>query len=371
MSRCRLWICAIALACAAGGASATTITQGRSLTPLLPARGAYFDSSKSGTGVAVDVGLDGFVFLLYEGYDQLGAPTWYLIQGDWSPATEAQRIATGVIGTLDQPLLYAADGQCITCDFTGPPTVTIAPYPVSVTWTTPRHLDLAIGDQSWHMDAVQYGVADNQLPAGTWQLTISWEISAGADPTGDGVAAHTQIAKVKPGIFFGTLPIPTNVVLDANADPAIALPPEGSAYYAIDQSIECTPGPARAGTYGAAFTDIFSAVKLSSAFANFPSGAVYLAPMLWYDAATRRGGLDVATYAMGIDTVSLALGPNNVHFDLYVEPDRIVGHGVVQGQNLNQVPAGYWAPDSVMLNLSMQRVPDDLVERSIYPCMLL
>ena len=371
MSGCRLWMCATALACGAGAATAATITQGRSLALLLPARGAYFDSSKPGTGVAVDVGLDGFVFMLYEGYDELGAPTWYLIQGPWSPATEAQRIATGVIGTLNQPLLHAAGGQCITCDFTGPPAVTVAPYPVSVAWTSPRHLDLAIGDQTWHMDAVPYGVADDQLPAGTWQLTISWEGSAGANPTGDGVAARTQIAKVAPGILFATPPAATNVVLDANADPSIALPPQGSRYYAIAESIECTPGPARLGTYGAAFTDIFSAVKLSSAFAGYPAGTVYLAPMLWYDAATRRGGLDVVTYAMGIDTVELALGPNNVHFDLYIEPDRIVGHGVVQGQNFNMVPDGYWAPDSVMLNLSMQRLPDGLVDRSIYPCMLL
>ena len=371
MSPFRHWVWATALVCVAGGASAATITgQSKSLTPVLPARGAYYDSSKSGTGVAVDVGLNGFVFLTYYGYDSLGAPTWYSIQGQWLPAMEVQRIATGVIGSLKQPLLYATGGQCITCDFTMSPTVMAAPYPVSVTWTAPRHLDLTIGNQSWRMDAVQYNILDDQLPAGTWQLTISWDGGAEADPAGVGVAARTQIISIEPGIPFGTRPIPTTIALDPNADPAIALPPQGSEYYAVDQSNVCAPGPVRLGTYGAAFTDIFSAVKLSTLFANYPSGTQYLAPMLWYDAAAHRGGLDVVTRAMGIDTVALALGPNNIHFDLYVAPDRIVGHGVVQGQNVNNIPTGYWLPDSVMLNLLMQRVPDSVVERSIYPCLL-
>jgi len=368
MSGCRVWLGVTALACVASTASAATITQGTSLAPLLPARGAYFDTARSGTGVAVDVGLDGFVFLVYEGFDSLGAPTWYLLLGPWSPATEAQRIATGVIGTLNQPLLYAADGQCISCDFAGPPTISIAPYPASVVWTTPRHLDLSIGDQAWHMDAVQYGVADDQLPAGTWQLTISWESAADASPTGSGVAARTQIVRVEPGRPFATLPVAINVMLDPDADPSIALPPQGSAYFPIDQSIECTPGPVQLGTFGAAFADIFSAVKQSDVFAD--AAGNYLAPMLWYDAAARRGGLDVVTFTMGIDTSDLVLGPNNVHFDLYVEPDRIVGHGSVQGQNFKKVPSGYWSPNAVMLNLLMQRLPDGLVERSIYPCLL-
>lgn len=350
-------------------ADAIAITgQSTALIPLLPARGAYYDVTKPGTGVSVDVGLNGFIFLTYYGYNTLGAPTWYSIQGQWVPSTEAQRITTGVIGTLASPLVYSTGGQCITCSFTGGPVTTAAPYAVSVSWTAPRHLNLSIGDQSWQMDAVQYGVADQDLLSGTWQLTLSWDAGAGTGPTGTGVAARTQIVKVEPGIPFGKLPVPVYVALDPNADPGIALPPDGSKYYAVDQSIECTPGPARVGTFGEAFMDIFSAVQPSIRFANYPTQ--YLAPMLWYDPGKERGGLDVVTQAMGVDTVALALGPNNIHFDLYIEPDRIVGHGVVQGQNFKMVPTDYWLPDSVMLNLLMERLPDSLVERSIYPCLL-
>jgi hypothetical protein len=307
--------------------------------------------------------------LAYYGYDDLGAPTWHTIQAQWSPSTEAQRIAKDIIGTLNSPLLYATGGQCITCDFTKPPALVAEPYPVTVSWTTPRHLDLTIGNESWHMDAVQYGVADEQLLAGNWELTISWD----GDPAGDGanadVAASTQIATISPGVAFGKLPIPTIVALDPGADSSIALPPSGSIYFPIETSAPCQPGPIRIGTYGAAFADIFSAVQTSSLFSGYPSGAQYLAPMLWYDAATRRGGLDVVTRAMGIDTVPLGLGPNNIHFDLYVEPDRVVGHGRVQGQNLKAVPDAYWLPDTVALNLVMERLPDGLREHSIHPCM--
>ena len=358
------------LTCLAAGANAAPITsQSAALTPALPARGAYYDSSKSGTGVFVDVGLRGFVFLAYYGYDSLGAPTWHTIQAQWSPSTEAQRMAKGVIGTLNSPLLYATGGQCITCDFTQPPTLVVEPYPVTVSWTTPRHLDLTIGNESWHMDAVQYGVADEQLLAGTWQLTISWDGDTGGNSANTDVAASTQIATILPGVAFGTLPIPTMVALDANADPSIALPPSGSSYFPIKTSAPCQPGPIHIGTYGAAFTDIFSAVQMSTLFSGYPSGAQYLAPMLWYEAATRRGGLDVVTRAMGVDSVPLALGPNNIHFDLYVEPDRVVGHGLVQGQNLKRIPSAYWLPDTVALNLVMERLPEVLHEHSIYPCL--
>ena len=362
---------AAGLICLAGAVDAAAINaQSKSLTPVLPARGQYYDSSKAGTGVAVDVGLNGFVFLTYYGYSETGAPTWYSMQGQWMPATQAQRIATGVIGTLHQPLLYASGGQCLTCDFTTYPNLIVEPYPASVSWTTPRHLDLSIGNQSWHMDAFAYAVADAQLLAGTWQLTISWDGDAEANPVNAGVAARTQIVTISPGIAFAKPPIATTVALDPNADPSLALPPQGSTYFPIGESNVCAPGPIQIGTYGAAFADIFSAVKMSTLFSNYPGGGQYIAPMLWYDAATRRGGLDVVTHAMGIDTVSLALGPNNIHFDLYVEPDRVVGHGLVQGQNLKSIPAGYWQPDTVALNLDMQRLPDGVVERSIYPCML-
>lgn len=362
---------AVVLSCLAGGANAATITmQSPSLTPVLPARGAYFDSAKSGTGVAVDVAPNGFVFLTYYGYDVLGAPIWHTIQGQWSPSTEARRISSGVIGTLNSPLLYATGGQCITCDFTKPPTLVAEAYPVAVSWTTPRHLDLSIGNQSWHMDALQYAVADDQLLAGTWQLTISWDGGAAASPVKTDVAARSQIVTISPGIAFGTLPIATTVALDPNADPAIALPPAGSRYFPIATSAPCQGGPIRIGSYGVAFADIFSAIKMSTLFSGYPGATEYVAPMLWYDAATRHGGLDVVTRAMGVDTIPLAIGPNNIHFDVYVEPDRVVGHGVVQGQNLKNVPAGYWQPDAVALNLLMQRLPDSVVERSIYPCML-
>lgn len=344
--------------------------QSKALTPLLPTRGAYYDATKPGTGASVDVGQDGFVFLTYYSYDTLGVPTWYIIQGQWTPSSEAQRVETDTIGTLASPLLYATGGQCVSCDFTHGPSVIAEQYSVSASWTTPRHLDLSIGNQTWHMDAVRYGATNQDVIAGTWQLSISWDASADADPTGLGIASHTQVVKIEPGRPFGGPPLAVTVELDPNADSSIALPPQGSQYYAIDSSNPCAPGPVRIGNFGVAFTDIFSAIQPSILFANSSSAFQYLAPMLWYAPSKERGGLDVVTQTMGIDTVPLALGPNNIHFDLYFEPDRIIGHGVVQGKNLKNVPAGYWQPDTVSLNLLMQRLPDDLVERSIYVCRL-
>ena len=370
MLQSRLLAFAGLLMCLAYGADAATIaTQSAALTPVLPARGAYFDSTKSGPGVFVDVGLNGFIFLAYFGYDSVGAPTWHMIQAPWSPSTEAERMATGVVGTLDSPLLYATGGQCITCDFTKPPTLVVEPYPVAVSWTTPRHLDLKIGDESWHMDAVPYGVADEQLLAGTWQLTISWDAATAAGAANTDVAAATQIVTISPGFAFGMPLVPTGVALDPGADPSIAPPPSGSLHFPIETSAPCQPGPIHIGTYGAAFADIFSAVQMSSLFTGYPGGP-HLEPMLWYDPISRRGGLDVVTTAVGVDTVTLALGPNNIHFDLYVEPDRVIGHGLVQGPNLKGIPGAYWRTNAVALNLVMERLPNGLREHSIYPCQL-
>jgi hypothetical protein len=76
MMQSRLLALVGVLICLADGADAAAIAaQSAALTPVLPTRGAYFDSSKSGTGVFVDVGQNGFVFLAYFGYDALGAPT--------------------------------------------------------------------------------------------------------------------------------------------------------------------------------------------------------------------------------------------------------------------------------------------------------
>ncbi|HEX6834751.1 MAG TPA: hypothetical protein VF132_14530 [Rudaea sp.] len=353
----------ILLACALAPVHAAS-GDGPALTALLPARAIYYDVGKPGTGVAVDVGRDGDVFLAYFGYDELGAPTWYSLQSRWAPNTEAQRIATGRIGALAGPLLAAHGGQCITCDFTGKPTVAPA-LSATAQWSTPRHLDLTIGDESWSMDAVAFGPDDAHLLTGTWSLTIGWN---GGD-TGN-IAARTQILTLAEGVAFDTLPIPTYVVRDPAADPAIALPPPGSIDFAASSAGTCAPGPVREDNYGAAFTDLLGALQTSSAFAGYPDAAVFPAPLFWYDPASRRGGLDIATRAMGVDTVSYALGPNSVHFDLYVEPDRIVGHGRVIGANLKNVPAQYWRPDAVMLDLVMQRLPDGYVERSILPCQL-
>ena len=358
-------LCALVfiLICAAIHADAATITsQSPALTPLLPARGAYFDSSKSGTGVAVDVGLSQFVFLTYYGYDTLGAPTWYSIQGQWSPTSEAERIATGKIGKLNSPLLIATGGQCITCNYTGGPMLMVAPYAVSVSWSAPRHLELTIGNQNWHMDATQYAGTDDLLLAGTWTMTLSWDGGAQANLANGGVAARTEIVQMlgpPQGLSFLR-----RVAADPNADPSIALPPDGSLYNGI------YPIPANGignPSFGPAFNDVFTAVATSTAFAEF-SDYHAITPLLWYDPVSHRAGLDFVTDQGGVDTTVYVFGPNNIHFDLYFDQDRIVGHGVPQGANLMNVPAGYWQPSTVSLNLVMERLPDGIVEHCILRC---
>jgi len=352
-----LWIVAALWAVTASAVSIDG--QSTSLTPLLPARGAYYDASKPGTGIAVDVSQTGYVFLTYYGYDAMGVPTWYSVQGQWSPSTEAQRVATGVTGTLSQPLLRSSGGQCLTCDFTTKPTITPQPYTVNASWTTPRHVDVTIGNETWHMDAGQFA-ADEDLPAGTWQASVSWGydsrlVFVAAQPvqtqTGTVVIGSKRKLSGPPVIF--------NVALSPDADASIQLPPKNAFYYQLSSRRVCPPLLGQPPFQSAAFADLISAIDTSAS--SGPPNA-YVAPFLWYDPATRRGGMDMAMQSMGIDATSFVLGPNNIHFDVYVEPDRIVGHGVAQGKNSNQIPGVYWAPNAVTLNLVMQRLPDGVSE---------
>ncbi len=365
-----LWLLAALCPLVASAATVSIDGQSTALTPLLPARGTYYDASKSGTGITVDVSQSGLVFIAYYGYDALGVPTWYSVQGQWAPASEPQRIASGVIGTLSQPLLRSSGGQCLTCDFTSKPTVAPQPYTVNASWTTPRHVDITIGNQSWHMNAGQFGTADEDLPAGTWQASVSW----GYDSRLVFVAAQsvpTQVGVVVIGEkrALSGPPVGFNALLDSNADPAIQLPPKGSYFYSVSGRSNCPRLPGQPPLASNAFVDLVSAIKPS---ADLSSNNSYVTPVLWYDAATRRGGLDLVTQFMGVDTTTMVFGPNNVHFDVYVEADRIVGHGVAQGTNFNGVPGVYWAPNSVTLNLVMQRLPDGVNEERVreYLCQL-
>lgn len=352
-----LWILA---ALWAGTACAGAVDgQSAALTPLLPARGAYYDASKSGTGITVDVSQTGYVFLAYYGYDATGVPTWYSVQGQWSPSTEAQRIASGVIGTLNQPLLRSGGGQCLTCDFTTKPTITPQPYTVNASWTSPRHVDITIGNQTWHMDAGQF-IADEELPTGTWQASVSWGYDSrlvffAAQPvmtqTGTVVIGNKRKLSGPPVIF--------NVALGPGSDESIQLPPKQAYYYQLSSRRVCANLLGQAPPQSAAFADLISAIDAS---ANGGAPNAYVAPFLWYDPATRRGGMDMALQSSGVDATNLLLGPNNVHFDVYIEPDRIVGHGVVQGKNANLIPGVYWAANAVTLNLVMQRLPDGVTE---------
>ena len=364
--RVGLWIIAASWSATAMPAAVTIDGQSATLTPLLPARGTYYDATKSGTGIAVDVSQNGFVFLTYYGYDAMGVPTWYSVQGQWSPATEAQRIASGVIGTLNQPLLRSSGGQCLACDFTSKPTIAPQPYTVSASWTTPRHVDITIGSQTWHMDAGQFGTAEADLFTGTWQASVSW----GYDSRIEFVVAQpipTQTGTVVLGVKhqISGPPVGFNVIIGSlDADPSIQLPPKGAYFYDVSTRHNCAPLPEQPPFQSGAFSDLISAIPLPPPAFIGPPGP-NIVPMFWYDPATRRGGLDIAAQYMGVDATTMVLGPNNVHFDLYVEPDRIVGHGVAQGKNVNLIPGLYWMPTSVTLNLVMQRLPAGVTEGAV------
>jgi hypothetical protein len=342
------------------------------VSKLLPARGSYYDRAKPGTGIEVDVDGNGLLFIAFNSYSPAGAPVWYLIQGSFQPASEAQRLATDTIGGITSPLLLVSGGQCISCDFTSMASVAASPNVATLTWTTSRHVDMVIGNQAWHMDAAEYTIADADLFPGTWLMAISWDTSAAGAVASQPVAARTAIVTLRaslrnlPEVGFG----PRFALGSANS--GIRLPPSGSMIYVFDCGFNfgaSVPCPA-----SSLWTDIFSVLGLDLA-ATAPTTPIELGhpnpfrggPFIWFDPVSRRAGLDVvSTRTPGIDTELENIGPSNLHFDLYFDADRIVGHGIMQGPNPGT--SLDWQPGRVALNLVMTRLASGVVERCVVAC---
>lgn len=97
-------------------AQQTLFRQSTPLIPVLPENGGFFDASKPGNGLMLEVADDGFLFGAFFYYDQIGVAKWATISGFCVPTTETERMTTGVICRLTQPTAAEArDGQCWGC----------------------------------------------------------------------------------------------------------------------------------------------------------------------------------------------------------------------------------------------------------------
>ena len=145
--------------------------------PLLPYRGMYYTPGHGGTGLTVDVDKNGYVFAVFYTYDSEGRPFYYLMEGQYHPTSEQERMDTGIIGTLDAPAYISENGECVGagCTYQSPDR-SDAHLPAHMEWTAPRMLHLTLGDQSWDIRGGQYTVDDGENLVGAW-LWNTWGVN--------------------------------------------------------------------------------------------------------------------------------------------------------------------------------------------------
>jgi len=308
---------------------------------VFPYRGAYYDASKPGTGILLDMGSDGTTFLTYYNYTQTGAPLWYYLYGKYQPSDEVTRWTTGVIGTLAGNFTSVTGGQCLGCAYT-PTTETPTNIGVNLVWVNSREVKMTIGSQSWDMVASPMdGKSEGSVLSGTWSVAAT--TSYGPPP------ASTGMTNVE-SMSFRQVTMP--VVVLPGAQTWTALNPGAQIYVGF-----CGDSLHSYNVYAAFFTTCKNVDHYQ--FSYFLNTQFLL---FWYDGKTNRFAMDTASIAMIDGKQSYVVGTDgtynwNVHCDLYLQGvNSLFGRCMQQGDALQGV-----YPGGLYQALSLVKLPGNNV----------
>jgi hypothetical protein len=316
------------------------------LGTIEPYRGMYYDRNQSGSGLSVDIGPGGMLFLQFATYDSAGSQVNYITQPNFVPTSEAQRAATGVIGTATDQMYAVTNGQCPGCPYTEPQ-IHLPNLTPTFTWTRPRHVDMTFQQNgqtyTYHFDAGNYeGKNDEEFLPGTFAISVVYDSSA--YPNGGGthgmLATGLDLVKVVPASF-------SSVTAAPGADPSsVMLPPAGASLYVL-QCGQVVGTPTNAATKPCQLLP-----NAFSSAANDATGTLTQETLLWFDPATGTAGMETVNTD---GTVGLA----TVAGDLYITPGSLTAHLGVEGSN----PAGStWYKDGMIwLGVTLTRLPDPAV----------
>ena len=284
-----------------------------------PYTGMYYDPTQAGSGLNVDVGPGGMLFITFETYDAAGNQVNLITQPTYAPSTEADLITSGVIGRASATFYQASGGQCPGCAYR-PAQLTPTTLTADFVWNSPRHVTMTFGAYTYHFDATNYeGRDDEEFLAGTWALAFVNDDSVYAGEPATGKLA-TELAIVTIAAApFGM----AQLVRDPASSADVQLPPAGAHLYTID----CT-GSQFGSDDGAcnSFLLILTNAVPGSQRQPIPRGTAKA--LLWYDPAGVAAGMDV--YQTGSDG-SIHIGPANFHGRVYISPNQLQTHLVQQG----------------------------------------
>lgn len=311
------------------------------LGSIQPYTGMYYDPNQSGSGLNVDLGPGGMLFMTFETYDAAGSQVNLITQPSYQPSSEADLIASGVIGKANATFYQASNGQCPGCDYRAP-VLTATPLTADFVWADPRHVTMTFGAYTYHFAAANYeGKDDEEFLAGTFALSFVNDDSVYAGAPASGLLA-TELAIV----HIAAAPFTTTqLVRDPSSSPDVALPPSGAHLYTLD----CAGSQYGVDDGACNSTElILTNVVPGSQHQQIPRGTAKA--MLWYDPASASAGMDI--YQVGSDG-SIRIGPANLHGRVYITPTALQTHLQAQGPaHVAAVTDGY-----VAIALTFTRLP--------------
>ncbi|MEO8802973.1 MAG: hypothetical protein ABI304_11590 [Rudaea sp.] len=292
------------------------------LGTIQPYTGEYYDPNQSGSGLAVDIGPGGLMFLQFATYDANGNQVNYITQPTWVPSSESTRLATHVIGTATGKMYQVTGGQCPGCPYTGFPTVTVVPIVPTFAWTSPRHVSMSFDGHTYNLGAQNYeGKDDEEFLPGTWALSFLNDNSVYA---GQGPEYQNTLPTELAVMRIASAPFTVaQLTLDPASSADVQLPPSDAHLY----TLQCVGN--QMGTDDAACnsTELIWTNAIPGSRRNpIPRGTAKA--MLWYDPASATGGMDIYQInASGAPVV----GPANFHGEVYITPNSLQVHLLGQG----------------------------------------
>ena len=291
------------------------------LGTIQPYTGMYFDPTQSGSGLNVDVGPGGMLFMTFETYDQAGNQVNLITQPTYVPSSEVDLESSGVIGHATATFYQATNGQCPGCPYRSP-TLTATPLTADFVWNSPRHVTMTFGAFTYHFDATNYeGKDDEEFLPGTWSLSF-----VNDDSVYPGAGAQTQntlptelaVMQIAPAAFTMA-----QVRLDPASSADVRLPPPSAHLY----TLQCAGNQTGADEVACNSIElIFTNVVPGSQREPIPRGTAKA--LIWYDTASAVGGMDI--YQQNADG-SVVIGPANFHGQIYIAPYTLQVHLQAQG----------------------------------------
>jgi hypothetical protein len=85
-----------------------------------PIPGALYAPAESGSGWLFEVWPGGLAFAAHYTYDPAGDTGWLILQGNFVPNDENDRLRTGILGRVSSTLFVGTNGPCFGCPYTAP-----------------------------------------------------------------------------------------------------------------------------------------------------------------------------------------------------------------------------------------------------------